>query len=98
VEWLTSVTCSAPASTESGGLEATTSATKGAECSARLLSFQRRASRKPRAWGASGLKKRLPSKCEMEISRRRNRVANVRNHWANLSFTIKHGRQPGSFT
>ena len=34
--------------------------------------------------GASGLKKRFPSKCEMEISRAPKRWGERLNHWANL--------------
>src|SRR6266446_9697122 len=63
VEWLISVTRSPLPSTREGGFDGSTSETKRADCSGRLVSFHRRASRKPRAWGASGLKKRFPSKC-----------------------------------
>ena len=46
-----------------GGFVCSTSATRRGDGSGRLVSFHRRASRKPRTCGASGLKKRLPSKC-----------------------------------
>src|SRR5258708_1432677 len=63
VEWLISVTRSSLPSTEDGGFDGSTSETKRADNSGRLVSFHRKASRKPRTWGASGLKKRFPSKC-----------------------------------
>src|ERR1700689_4548289 len=63
VAWLISVMRSSPPSTPEGGFVCSTSATKRGDGSGRLASFHRRRSRKPRTCGASGLKKRFPSKC-----------------------------------
>ena len=63
VEWLISVTRSSLPSTQGGGFDGSMSETKRADGSGRLVSFHRRTSRKPWASGASGLKKRFPSKC-----------------------------------
>src|ERR1039457_2617574 len=63
VEWLISVTRSWFSATQAGGFDGSTSATKRADGSGRLVSFHRKTSRKPRAEEAPELKKRFPSKC-----------------------------------
>ena len=63
VEWLISVTRNWFSSTQDGGFDCSTSETKRADGSGRLVSFHRKTSRKPRAGEAFGLKKRFPSKC-----------------------------------
>ena len=49
VEWLTSVTRSSLPATRDGGFDGSTSATKRADGSGRLVSFHRKTSKKPRA-------------------------------------------------
>ena len=49
VEWLISVTRSSLPCTEDGGFDGSTSETKRADGFGRLVSFHRKASRKPRA-------------------------------------------------
>src|SRR5665213_1045951 len=63
VAWFTSVIRRSSPSTVLGGTVCSTSSIKRGDGCGRLVSFHRRRSRKPRAPGAPGLKKRAPSKC-----------------------------------
>lgn len=63
VEWFTRVARNSPPSTRRGGIDCLISETNAGDGSMRLVAFHRKTSSHPSACGASGLKKRLPSKC-----------------------------------